>query len=86
MLELVLERENVSEFGEFCSKVRKVDGMKLASEYETLFDEVSAADGRNVEVNLLQLAKLLAEKQDLDIQKSMTLNAKKLRKEKKNCC
>lgn len=51
-------------------KVRKVDGLKLSGEYGTLFDEVSAADGRNVEANLLQMAKLCAEKQDLDIQKA----------------
>ena len=71
-----------------CRKVRKADGLKLSSEFETLFDEVSAADGRNVEANLLQMAKLLREKQDLDIQKAkekpVSLHTKSTKK--KNCC
>ena len=72
-----------------CRKVRKADGLKLSSEFETLFDEVSAADGRNVEANLLQMAKLLREKQDLDIQKAkqkpaVSLHTKSTKKKK--CC
>ena len=75
-------------------KVRKADGLKLSSEYGTLFGEVSAADGRNVEGNLLQMAKLLREKQDLDIQRSVSLlheaKAKKeqqaTKKKKFGCC
>ena len=74
-----------------CRKVRKADGLKLSSEFETLFDEVSAADGRNVEANLLRMAKLLREKQDLDIEKAkqkptaaVSLHSKKTKKKK--CC
>ena len=73
-------------------QVRKSDGLKLSSEYGTLFAEVSAADGRNVEANLLQMAKLLQEKQDLDIQKAaaaatMSLSANTKRRHKKfDCC
>lgn len=70
----------------FCRKVRKADGLKLSSEFGTLFGEVSAADGRNVEQNLLQMSRLLLEKQDLDIQKAMSLSLHVKRKGKKSCC
>jgi hypothetical protein len=43
--------------------VRKSEGIQLARAYSTLFGEVSAADGRNVEHSITELAKLLAERQ-----------------------
>ena len=75
----------------FLRKVRKAEGLRLSSEFETLFDEVSAADGRNVEANLWQMAKLLREKQDRDIQKAMAVSLhnthKRIKqKKKKNLC
>jgi hypothetical protein len=49
-----------------------------------LFGEVSAADGRNVDHCLTELAKLLAERQDFDIQKTIKLSKKE--NEKSKCC
>ncbi len=68
--------------------MRKADGLKLSSEFQTLFGEVSAADGRNVEIKLWEMAKILQEKQDLDIQKAMTLSLEKKSKQNKKflCC
>ena len=73
-------------------KVRKAEGLRLSSEFESLFAEVSAADGRNVENNLLEMAKLLREKQDRDIERAMaaavSLHQKHQNraKKKKTCC
>ena len=60
----------------------------MSSEFQTLFGEVSAADGRNVEKKLWEMAKLLQEKQDHDIQKAMTLSLNKKSKHDKKflCC
>ena len=72
--------------------MRKAEGLRLSSEFESLFAEVSAADGRNVENNLLEMAKLLREKQDRDIERAMaaavSLHQKHQNraKKKKTCC
>ena len=61
--------------------------MKLSSEFDTLFAEVSAADGRNVEENLSKMARILLEQQDLEIQKSMAVSLHDpVKKKKKMCC
>lgn len=57
----------------FFREVRKSDGLKLARAYTTLFGEVSAADGRNVDHCIIELAKLLAERQDFNIQGLKTI-------------
>ncbi len=57
--------------------------MKLARSYSTLFGEVSAADGRNVDHTMTELAKLLAERQDFNIQKTIKLSEKQ---NKNKCC
>ena len=64
-------------------RVRKSEGLKLARAYSTLFGEVSALDGRNVDHAIIELAKLLAERQDFNIQKTIKLSEKQ---EKKSCC
>ena len=67
--------------------MRKADGLKLSSEFDTLFAEVSAADGRNVEENLSKMARILLEQQDLEIQKSMAVSLHDpVKKKKKMCC
>lgn len=65
--------------------MRKNEGLSLANQYDTLFGEVSAADGQNVESVLLDLAKVLREKEDLDMQKALKLSIEKEDKKKK-CC
>ena len=66
-------------------QVRKSDGVKLSRQYSTLFFEVSAADGRNVDRSLTELAKLLEERQDFNIQKTIKLSEKKSAN-KNSCC
>ena len=67
--------------------MRKADGLKLSSEFDTLFAEVSAADGRHVEENLSKMARILLEQQDLEIQKSMAVSLHDpVKKKKKMCC
>ena len=74
-------------FLHFYRKVRKADGLKLSSEFDTLFAEVSAADGRHVEENLSKMARILLEQQDLEIQKSMAVSLHDpVKKKKKMCC
>ena len=70
-------------------KVRKTEGLKLSGEFDTLFAEVSAADGRHVEENLYKMARILLQKQDSDIQKSMSVSLHSpLEKKRKKfgCC
>ena len=69
-------------------KIRKADGLKLSNEFDTLFAEVSAADGRYVEENLCKMSRILLEKQDLDIKKSMavSLHNPTQKKKKLGCC
>ena len=69
-----------------CRKVRKTEGLALSRQYSTLFGEVSAADGRNVEAALMELAKLLREREDLDMQKALKLSLEKTGKPNKSCC
>jgi hypothetical protein len=57
--------------------------MKLARAYSTLFGEVSAADGRNVDHSMTELAQLLAERQDFNIQRTIKLSEKQ---NKNKCC
>ena len=69
-------------------KVRKTEGLRLSEAFtDCLFAEVSAADGKNVEPSMMELAALLKEKEDINIQKALTitLNEEAARKKKK-CC
>ena len=68
-------------------KVRKTEGVNLSKSYSTLFGEVSAADGRNVEPVIMELAKQLREREDQHMQKALKLSAEMTDagKEKK-CC
>ena len=68
--------------------MRKTEGLKLSEAFtDCLFAEVSAADGKNVEPSMMELAALLKEKEDINIQKALTitLNEEAARKKKK-CC
>lgn len=69
-------------------KVRKNEGMTLADQYDALYEEVSAAEGTNVEEALFELAKQLREREDLDIQNALKLSLEKSGDGKKNksCC
>ena len=70
-------------------KIRKADGLRLSSEFDTLFAEVSAADGRYVEENLCKMSRILLQKQDLDIEKSMAVSLHNPAQKKKKlfgCC
>ena len=70
-------------------KVRKTEGLKLSEAFtDCLFAEVSAADGKNVESSMMDLANLLKEKEDITMQKALTisLNEEAARKKKKNKC
>lgn len=63
----------------------------MSEEYETLFGETSAADGRNVEKTLWELARLLREREDQDIQKALRLSLDteddgRGKKKAKSCC
>lgn len=55
---------------------------------DCLFAEVSAADGKNVESSMMDLANLLKEKEDITMQKALTisLNEEAARKKKSKCC
>jgi hypothetical protein len=68
-----------------CRRVRKSDGLQLSRQYNTLFSEVCAADGRNIEASITELAKLLRDREDLDMQTALTLSANKEHK-KRGCC
>ena len=68
--------------------MRKTEGLKLSEAFtDCLFAEVSAADSKNVEPSMMELAALLKEKEDINIQKALTitLNEEAARKKKK-CC
>lgn len=72
--------------------MRKTEGVKLAEQFgsgegSSLFHEVSAADGRNVEAALLELAHRLREREDLDMQRAaLRLTDGDGRAKKKACC
>ena len=66
-------------------KVRKSEGLSLARQFSTLYGELSAADGSNVESTMMELAKLLREREDLELQKALKLSLEKGGK-KKACC
>lgn len=74
-----------------CRKVRKNEGVILAETYSTLFAEVSAAaeirDG-SVEDALNKLAKVLLQREDLDMQRAinLVLEAEQDGSRKKKCC
>ena len=74
----------------FYRGVRKADGLKLANQYSTMFAEVSAADGRNIESAITEMAKLLKEKFYKDLQRGKTnaeaISLEKNKKKKKGCC
>jgi hypothetical protein len=81
---------NAAGFSNF-RKVRKTEGVTMSRTYtDCLFAEVSAADGKRVESSMMDLANLLKEKEDLDMQKTMgiSLNGDDdgKRKKKKKCC
>ena len=72
-----------------CRKVRKTEGLRLSETFtDCLFAEVSAADGKNVESSMMDLANLLKEKEDITMQKALTisLNEEAARKKKSKCC
>ena len=75
--------------GFVCRKVRKTEGLRLSETFtDCLFAEVSAADGKNVESSMMDLANLLKEKEDITMQKALTisLNEEAARKKKSKCC
>lgn len=49
--------------------VRKTDGLKLANQNGALFFEVSAADGRNIEPAITEMATILKQKFDKDLER-----------------
>ena len=56
---------------------------------DCLFAEVSAADGKNVESSMMDLANLLKEKEDITMQKALTISLNgdaAARKRKNKCC
>lgn len=74
----------------FLRRVRKTDGLRLSEEYSILFGETSAFDGRHVDQVLLELASELRQRQDLDMQKTLTLSLEAgeedIKSKKKSCC
>ncbi len=59
-------------------KVRKSEGLDLASSFSALFFEVSAAAGRNVEEALAELAKRLRDREDRDLRNAAALRQVKI--------
>ena len=49
--------------------VRKSDGLKLANQSSALFFEVSAADGRNIESAISEMATILKQNFDKDLER-----------------
>ena len=49
--------------------VRKSDGLKLANQNSALFFEVSAADGRNIESAISEMATILKKNFDKDLER-----------------
>ena len=70
--------------------MRKADGLRLANQYSTVFAEVSAADGRNIESAITEMAKLLKDKFYTDLQRGKanaeTITLEKNKKKKNSCC
>lgn len=63
--------------------VKMKNGSRLADEYGSLFYETSALSGENVDNSMVALARLLKDKEDKEIEKSLHLeDAPK----KKGCC
>ena len=49
--------------------VRKADGLKLANQNGSMFFEVSAADGRNIETAISEMATILKQNFDKDLER-----------------
>ena len=68
--------------------MRKADGLKLANQNSAMFFEVSAADGRNIESAVTEMATLLKQNFDNDLERGKrnadTILLEK-RKNKKGC-
>ena len=68
--------------------VRKSDGLKLAKQNSAMFFEVSAADGRNIESAVSEMAALLKQNFDKDLERGKC-NADTIllenKKKKKGC-
>lgn len=64
--------------------VKTKDGNKLSVEYDGIFFETSAKNGINIKESMEAMARILKEKEDKDIEKSLHLEDNTAKK--KFCC